>query len=540
LYQGFYKKFIKNIKNMKKIVLFLGVVVVQSSFAQVGISTESPKATLDVVAKPNDITKTDGFIAPRLTGNELKAKDLLYGTDQLGAIIYATAAASPVTPKTINVTQVGYYYFDGSLWIKITDGNSGTIEPWNVSGTNTPAALNTQDIYQMGKIGINSKTPSAALHILNDNKTTADDNIIIDSYNTTPGSEFFFRGARGTEALPQNLQNDDNIGAFHFRPYFNGAFQNTSSIVARYKGDGTTNLSNMFFNASGSTRMFIQEYGHVGINTTAPEKQLEVVGDFRASKADTPSSTQFLLETNSNLLSGFNVYGVTDTTSGTGSFFAQNKSNTIISQSSPTGSSGSLNIQNVGNTTFLNFYSSDSDGRSNNISTVPGGSTSFSTTDNTNPAYGTSAFATHPALGVYFQFKDTNDVNKGFYYFPKTDGKRGQVLVTHGKSSDPGNGNMNNNLTWRDVADLILLKAPNGTCYKLTVSNLGVLGTVADTDCTVDAYNPGAFARTAGASVQDPDALTAEKVSIMLEKQDKIIKDLEKKVKDLQAHKSKP
>lgn len=525
---------------MKKIVLFLGVVVAQSSFAQVGISTESPKATLDVSAKPNDNTKADGFIAPRLTGNELKAKDLLYGTDQLGAIIYATAAASPVTPKTINVTQVGYYYFDGSLWVKITDGNSGTMEPWNISGTNNPAALNTQDIYQMGKIGINSKTPSAALHILNDNKTTADDNIIIDSYNATPGSEFFFRGARGTAALPQNLQSNDNIGAFHFRPYFNGAFQNTSSIVARYKGDGTTNLSNMFFNVSGSTRMFIQEDGNVGINTTAPEKRLDVSGDFRASMADTPSSTQFLLETNSNLISGFNVYGVTDTASGTGSFIAQGKSNTIINQSSPTGASGSLTFQNVGDTTFLNFSNNDSEGRSNIISGIPGGGTSFSSTDNTNAAYGTSTFATHPALGAYFQFKDTNDVNKGFYFFPKTDGKRGQVLVTHGKFSDPGNGNMSNNLTWRDVADLILLKAPNGTCYKLTVSNLGILGTVADTDCTVDAYNPSAFARTAGASAQvEPDVLTAEKVSVMLEKQNKIIKDLEKKVKELQVRKSK-
>ncbi|KMQ62719.1 hypothetical protein ACM40_10695 [Chryseobacterium sp. BLS98] len=153
---------------MKKIVLFLGVVVVQSSFAQVGISTEFPKATLDVAAKPNDITKTDGFIAPRLTGNELKAKDLLYGTDQVGAIVYATAAASPVTLKTINVVTTGYYYFNGNVWIGLADTsteNGNYIEPWYDSAINKAATKNTQDIYQMGKVGIGASSAVTKLDV---------------------------------------------------------------------------------------------------------------------------------------------------------------------------------------------------------------------------------------------------------------------------------------------------------------------------------------------------------------------------------------
>ena len=51
----------------------------------VGINTSTPAATLDVVASPNDTNKTDGFIAPRLKGKELKAKN--YGTDQDAAIV---------------------------------------------------------------------------------------------------------------------------------------------------------------------------------------------------------------------------------------------------------------------------------------------------------------------------------------------------------------------------------------------------------------------------------------------------------------------
>ncbi len=87
-------------------------------FSQVGIGNTNPKATLEVTGKPTDNTAVDGVILPKLTGNELKAKDLIYTADQLGAMVYVTAAASPTTAKTVNVTTAGYYYYDGSVWLK--------------------------------------------------------------------------------------------------------------------------------------------------------------------------------------------------------------------------------------------------------------------------------------------------------------------------------------------------------------------------------------------------------------------------------------
>ena len=73
----------------------------------VGINTASPAATLDVVASPTITTRIDGFIAPRLTGSELQAKDALYTTAQDAAIVYATAPVTTTTDKTINVTSIG-------------------------------------------------------------------------------------------------------------------------------------------------------------------------------------------------------------------------------------------------------------------------------------------------------------------------------------------------------------------------------------------------------------------------------------------------
>ena len=104
---------------MKKNILGITLFLCQFSYAQVGIDVNDPKATLDVAANPTNLSKIDGMIAPRLTGNELKAKDNLYGTSQNAAIVYATSAASPATPKTVEVTKAGYYYYDAVLvkWV---------------------------------------------------------------------------------------------------------------------------------------------------------------------------------------------------------------------------------------------------------------------------------------------------------------------------------------------------------------------------------------------------------------------------------------
>lgn len=95
-------------------------------YSQVGINTESPKATLEVASSPNDASVIDGVIPPRLTGQQLKLKDALYELNQTGAIVYVTSALEVTsrTPKTINITEIGYYYFDGDVWVSLKGSNS--------------------------------------------------------------------------------------------------------------------------------------------------------------------------------------------------------------------------------------------------------------------------------------------------------------------------------------------------------------------------------------------------------------------------------
>lgn len=102
----------------------------------VGINTNTPQATLDVAGEPSNTSKLDGIIAPRITGEQLRAKT--YTNAQTGSLVYVSAPDTAPADQTVNVTAVGYYYFNGAAginrWIPIsfsdndwhTTGNTGT------------------------------------------------------------------------------------------------------------------------------------------------------------------------------------------------------------------------------------------------------------------------------------------------------------------------------------------------------------------------------------------------------------------------------
>ncbi|KUJ55761.1 hypothetical protein [Chryseobacterium aquaticum] len=113
---------------MRKKISTILVLISTISFAQVGINTDAPKATLDIMGTPADLTKIDGIIAPRISGNSLSSKDSLYNAEQKGTIVYVTSGVASPTAKTINVTTEGYYYFDGVVWVKISSAPSVTAD----------------------------------------------------------------------------------------------------------------------------------------------------------------------------------------------------------------------------------------------------------------------------------------------------------------------------------------------------------------------------------------------------------------------------
>ncbi|HWV69781.1 tail fiber domain-containing protein, partial [Chitinophaga sp.] len=121
-----------------------------SVYAQVGIHTTTPKSSLDVSGKTDTLgnllsTDITGLQAPRLTRSQLTDKgDTLYGADQTGAMIYITdISGGDVLAQRVNITAVGYYYFDGNVWQKISMGNNVAATNWSLAGnTGTTAGTN--------------------------------------------------------------------------------------------------------------------------------------------------------------------------------------------------------------------------------------------------------------------------------------------------------------------------------------------------------------------------------------------------------------
>ncbi|PXW16267.1 hypothetical protein C8D70_104205 [Chryseobacterium sp. CBTAP 102] len=154
---------------MKKNLTVLNILFCSMLFSQVGINTNTPKSTLDVVGKPSDPSIFDGIIAPRITGADLKTKT--YTAQQTGALVYVTAADPSPSGQTVDVVSLGYYYFNGDVtinkWIKIA---AGPFDQTNDEWTNVPSGSKIE----IGKLsdGTTSR-PAGTEFIVADNGRTS-------------------------------------------------------------------------------------------------------------------------------------------------------------------------------------------------------------------------------------------------------------------------------------------------------------------------------------------------------------------------------
>lgn len=267
----------KNVNiTMKKSFFVTAIIAGNFIFGQVGINNESPKATLDVTAKTTTPATAEGIIAPRLTGDQIQGKDAKYLAEQTGTIVYATSAVTG-TPagKTINITEAGYYYFDGLIWQK------HGIEPWNVQGTNsTKASANDQNIYQMGKVAIGTGAdinalPYAALTIQNNRIGVGsgaydDVNIIAFHDSSDPSLQL----VRSRAASP--IQAGDLMGHVSFRPFGSQGVDNSTAIKGFFVSGTAAEINdpnssvfktNMGIYTSNKLAVTIDEDGDVGIGT---------------------------------------------------------------------------------------------------------------------------------------------------------------------------------------------------------------------------------------------------------------------------------
>jgi|GEM_PF-2919276 len=163
------------------ISLFL-ILFVNLSRAQVGIGTAVPNGALDVTSS------NDGFLIPRiaLSGTNIATVT----TPTVSELVYntATSAAGP------NQVTPGYYYWSGTLWIRLSTGNNAF---WSLTG-------NSGTVPGTNFLGT---TDAADVRIRTNN---------IDRWNVSNANNGQLQSyGSGTAALPAySFQNDQNTGFF--------------------------------------------------------------------------------------------------------------------------------------------------------------------------------------------------------------------------------------------------------------------------------------------------------------------------------------
>lgn len=309
---------------MKKNYLLCGCLLLSlSAYSQVGINTTTPQSTLDVTGIPSDASKLDGILAPRITGVQLRSKT--YTNSQQGALVYVSTADTAPAGQTINVISSGYYFFNGTVWIKINSGissfdttddafvnnaaNTRVELGTNSNGTTARAAGSEFVIQDNGHVGIGNTSPASALHIT-ENSSAGSNELRMSSANNPPQVIVDRLKASG------NLVSGDELGRFVFNAKIAGGSFPVAGIRSYYRGTGTTNSSSMVFSTSDSNKMAIDEVGRVSIgsnypNTSAaldlqatdkgflpPRINLQSISD--ASTISTPAKGLIVYSTNTN------------------------------------------------------------------------------------------------------------------------------------------------------------------------------------------------------------------------------------------------
>ncbi|RXM42875.1 tail fiber domain-containing protein, partial [Flavobacterium sp. YO12] len=141
--------------------------------------------------------------------------------------------------------------WNGSNW---GPANIRLLEPWRVAGTTNEATSNTQNIYQMGRIGIGTNNPSKELSVV------------------------------GNAVISKSLQIDsEEAGNGTTRT---GLYFGTTTSGEGITSNRTTTNGNQWgldFWTNNAKRMSIASNGNVGIGKLDPGQKLDVVGTIRSN-----------------------------------------------------------------------------------------------------------------------------------------------------------------------------------------------------------------------------------------------------------------
>ena len=260
-------------------------------FAQVGLNTDLPQASLDV-------TSTDqGILIPRV--ELVDSADIVTVVNPDGtALVKSTLVFNTVTRNDV---IPAFYYWNGvDKWVRllIADDNE---DIWKANPTNNRVEIDKLSDGVTDRPNNNVYITDESQLII-DQVTTNNDNGgsrkiqvyngDIANYSNIPnGAAFGFLGhkSRGDIATPLTVQPDDHVTAYYSLPH-NGTGYVLSSFFMQgvdpsWDGTGSVIPGDFRFNTTtvnntiAGEKMRITSDGKVGINTPAPTEALEIHGN---------------------------------------------------------------------------------------------------------------------------------------------------------------------------------------------------------------------------------------------------------------------
>ena len=244
----------------KSYLLFLIVcffIFNEKIYAQnIGIGTLTP----DISAKLDIVDANRGILIPRIAIANLNA-----------AAPVTTPATSLLVYNTNTTTGIGFYYWNGSQWIKVLDGNDTDHDWYETGATNAPNSIN-DNIYTQGNVGIGVTSPTSKLEI--------DGGNILTPWEVLKGGGGIHENIglrlwdQGTDA------NNINIIEFgHNSPsYVAGARLRSTNPNLNATTGAKLILETTSDNANtwNSNQLVLSNNGNVGIGTTTPSGRLTV------------------------------------------------------------------------------------------------------------------------------------------------------------------------------------------------------------------------------------------------------------------------